>query len=330
MRLLGELELRRGDGPPLALPPSRRTRALLGYLVASAEPHSRSALCDLLWDGSDDPRASLRWSLTKLRDVVDDATAPRLQADRDKVAFRAADCRVDSLDMGALLQGEDIARLPLATLEDAAHSLQGEFLEGLELPACYRFHHWWMAERERFARWRRGVLEALVARLADDPPRALPHGRAMVAADPLDEAAHATLVRLLAAAGRYPEAETHYAYARDLLRRELSLPDGGALDEAIRQVRRQQRQAASAPRPPAPVAEPADDRPATGPSFIDLARPVRDGRRSSAATRNARPWTRRSPRRRRRRCCCCSASRASARPACSITWPSARRLRACG
>ena len=58
VRLLGDLELRRGEGPPLALPPSRRTRALLGYLVATGTPQSRSALCDLLWDGSDDPRAS--------------------------------------------------------------------------------------------------------------------------------------------------------------------------------------------------------------------------------------------------------------------------------
>ena len=75
VRLLGDLELRRGE-VLLPLPPSRRTRALLGFLVATASPQSRSALCDLLWDGPDDPRASLRWSLTKLRAVVDDAAGP--------------------------------------------------------------------------------------------------------------------------------------------------------------------------------------------------------------------------------------------------------------
>lgn len=275
LHLLGDLELRRGEGLPLALPPSRRTRALLGYLVATGVPQSRSALCDLLWDGSDDPRASLRWSLTKLRPVVDDATAPRLHADRDKVAFAASRCEIDSLQVGELLQGQDLARLPVDVLEDAARRLQGEFLEGLELPACYRFHHWWMAERERFARLRRSVLEALIAHLADDPQRALPHGRSMVAADPLDEAAHAMLVRLLAAAGRYPESEQHYAYARDLLRREVALPDGGALDETIRRVRRLQRQAASAPleaRSPAPAAPAGSTAPS--PSFIELARPA--------------------------------------------------------
>jgi DNA-binding SARP family transcriptional activator len=268
VRLLGELELRRGDLAPLALPPSRRTRALLGYLVATGAPQSRAALCDLLWDGTDDPRASLRWSLTKLRDVVDEEAAPHLQADRDKVAFAAGGCHIDSQRVTALLRGEDFKQLPIDTLEDAARALQGEFLDGLDLPVCYRFHHWCMAERERYARWRRDVLDALTTRLADDPQRALPHGRAMVAAEPLDEAAHATLVRLLHAAGRYPDAEQHYAYAREMLRREVALPDGGALDEAIRNARRQQRLAAAASQQQA--LSPPPTAPA-GVSFADLA-----------------------------------------------------------
>ncbi len=261
VRLLGDLELRRGDTAPLELPPSRRTRALLGYLVATAVPHSRAALCDLLWDGSDDPRASLRWSLTKLRPVVDEGAAQRLQADRDKVGFAAHGCHVDCVEIDAMLQERELSHLPLATLEQAARALHGEFLDGLELPACYRFHHWWMAERERYARRRRSVLEVLTTRLADEPERALPYGREMVATDPLAETAHATLVRLLAAAGRYPEAERHHAYARELLRREIALPDGGELDETIRAVRRRQRQLAAsaqgAAAPTAPVEAPS-------------------------------------------------------------------------
>jgi hypothetical protein len=27
--------------------------------------------------------------------------------------------------------------------------LRGEFLDGLDMPRCYRFHHWCMAERDR-------------------------------------------------------------------------------------------------------------------------------------------------------------------------------------
>lgn len=255
VRLLGDLQVRHDDDAPLALPPSRRTRALLGFLVAQGTPQSRSTLCDLLWDGPDDPRASLRWSLTKLRAVVDGAGVQRLYADRTRVGFEARDCEVDVVRVTGLLgDGADIGRLAIETLESAAMALQGEFLDGLELPACYRFHHWCITERERFARLRRAVLEGLITRLEGDPQRALPHARAMVTADPLAEAAHATLVRMLAAAGRYPDAEQHYDWARELLQREIALPAGGPLDEVIRAVRRQQRLlAAATPTVPGPM-----------------------------------------------------------------------------
>ncbi len=243
IRLLGDLALHRG-GVVVPQPPSRRTRALLGYLVATEAAQSRSTLCDLLWEGPDDPRASLRWSLTKLRPLVDDAQAQRLQADRERVGFDALQCEVDTARVRSLLAG-GIDAAPLAALEGAAALLQGEFLDGLDLPACYRFHHWCMALRERYGTQRREVLAALVSRLAPEPERALPYGHAMVAADPLAEAAHAALVRLLVAAGRYPEAERHYDWARELLRREVALAAGGPLDEAIHRARRGLREAGS-------------------------------------------------------------------------------------
>lgn len=252
IRLLGTVELRRG-GAELPLPPSRRTRALLGYLVATATPQLRSALCDLLWEGPDDPRAALRWSLTKLRAIVDDAAAQRLLADRERAGFVALHCQVDTVRVHSLLAA-GVETAALEALEEAARLLQGEFLDGLDLPACYRFHHWCMAERERHGALRRRLLEALVARLAGEPQRALPYGRAMVAADPLAEAAHATLVRLLAAAGHYPEAERHHEWARDLLQREVALPAGGPLDDAIHRARRELRAAAATP-VPVPQAE---------------------------------------------------------------------------
>ena len=90
IRLLGELRLQRG-ALAVALPASKRTRALLGFLAATAKPQTRQTLCDLLWDGPDDPRAALRWSLTKLRPLVNDAGAERLKADREHVVFSAGD-----------------------------------------------------------------------------------------------------------------------------------------------------------------------------------------------------------------------------------------------
>src|SRR5689334_13842762 len=86
IRLLGELEVSR-NGLALPLPPSKKTRALLAYLVLTSRPHRRERLCQLLWDVTDDPRAALRWSLSKLRTLCDDVETPRILTDGDSVGF---------------------------------------------------------------------------------------------------------------------------------------------------------------------------------------------------------------------------------------------------
>src|SRR6478735_9277444 len=94
IRLLNELEVS-SNGRTLELPNSRKTRALLGYLVLTAKPERRERLCDLFWDGPSDPRAALRWSLTKMRGMLDDDNAQRLVATRDLVYFDPIDTTID-------------------------------------------------------------------------------------------------------------------------------------------------------------------------------------------------------------------------------------------
>ena len=86
--------------------PSRcRRRRRRGRCSATSSPRRtpqpRQRLCDLLWDGPDDPRAALRWSLTKLRPLVDDDGAVRLVADRERVGFEAAGATVDLREASA-------------------------------------------------------------------------------------------------------------------------------------------------------------------------------------------------------------------------------------
>src|SRR6185503_16962829 len=49
IRLLGRLELHK-RGQAVALPASKKSRALLAYLVATTRPHLRDRLCELLWE----------------------------------------------------------------------------------------------------------------------------------------------------------------------------------------------------------------------------------------------------------------------------------------
>src|SRR5262249_40890099 len=145
IRLLGELEVLR-DGRPQTLPPSKKSRALLGYLVATARPQQRARLCDLLWDVPDDPRGSLRWSLTKIRPLVDDAGVTRAVADREPVGFVALGAAVDLHAVRTQLG--PIGDASTTALRAAAKLFRGEFLDGLDLPDCYRFHEWCIGERE--------------------------------------------------------------------------------------------------------------------------------------------------------------------------------------
>lgn len=245
LRLLGELQLVR-DGQEVSLPASKKTRALLAYLVATGEQHRRERLCDLLWDGPDDPRGELRWSLSKIRPLLNDGKAIRLKSDRSRVAFEPQDAAVDLARARELL--DDIPNAPLEALRTAVALFRGEFLDGLELPACYRFQAWCLAEREALSALRLTALGALVDRLRDSPEEALVPARALVAADPLSEVGQARVVQLLARLGRRREAIAQYEQARRVLERELRAPLTGALDRARRAI---------APRSVEPATQPA-------------------------------------------------------------------------
>ncbi|HEV3191366.1 MAG TPA: BTAD domain-containing putative transcriptional regulator, partial [Polyangiaceae bacterium] len=277
VRLFGEMAVER-RGAAVALPASKKTRALLGYLVATPTSQSRQRLCDLFWDGPDDPRAALRWSLTKLRPLVDDENAVRIVADRERVAFEPFGARVDLLE-ATTYSGSGVAAAGADALRRAAGALAGDFLEGLELPDCYRFHEWCTAERERFRTLRLSILDALVERIADaEPEEALAHARHRLSIDPLSDLAHATVVRLLARLGRNAEAQAQVDTCRRILERELGGRRSPALDVARTEI-------GKAAAPP-PIAHPV----AVGRTTSEpVARPVSEPAGLSASEPVARP-----------------------------------------
>jgi DNA-binding SARP family transcriptional activator len=229
LKLLGDVEVLR-DGEKLALPPSKKTRALLAYLALSTRPSRRDHLCELLWELPDDPRGSLRWSLSKLRRLVDDAECPRIIADRNQVSFDGEGVAIDVTALRALVDhGLDDASTE--ALQEAAECHQGNFLEGLELTQQHAFYAWCVSERDLVVSAQTRLLEALIGRLADEPDRALPHARALVVRSPYDEALRADLIRLLVHSGRRDEAEQQFRMGERLLK-EISATSRGLLANA--------------------------------------------------------------------------------------------------
>jgi len=256
LRFLGDMEVVRGHAA-VPLPPSKKTRALLAYLAVAGGRHRRDRLCSLLWDVADDPRGALRWSLSKLRAIVDEPERERIAADRDSVSFRALGARVDVLAIRERLAGGADA-LSVEDLEAAASELRGEFLEGLDLSDFHDFHAWCVAMREDVRKARVAVHEGLLRRLGADAPRALPFARALVQADPFSAPARAHLLRLLAATGRLREAADHFETARRILE-EAGPAAVAALTSSWEEIRRRARSAPAAVDAATPAAAPSHD-----------------------------------------------------------------------
>jgi DNA-binding SARP family transcriptional activator/tetratricopeptide (TPR) repeat protein len=224
IRLLGELEVVR-RGQPCPLPASKKTRALLGYLAVTGRPQTREQLCDLLWQGPDDPRAALRWSLAKLRSVLGPES---LVTDRERIGLGPVST---DLDVVRATGKGNLETLSVEVLAVAAERFRGELLEGLALPDCYRYHEWFVAERESARGLRISIVTALVRR-ASKPEEALRWAREHVALDPLSEEAHIRVIRLLGELGRRREAIAQFETCRRILAQETNTKPSPGLLEA--------------------------------------------------------------------------------------------------
>lgn len=154
IKTLGDLAIS-NDGQPLDLPPSKRTRALLAYLAVTARPHRRDRLCEVFWKLPDDPRSTLRWSLSKIRPLVNHADKERLVADRERVSLLTYDILIDIRDIE--MKVNDPFTLP-EELEAINIMLQETFLEGLDLPGQELFQQWLTAQRRMAAQLRGKVM----------------------------------------------------------------------------------------------------------------------------------------------------------------------------
>lgn len=203
VNILGSLAIT-SESIPIDLPASRKTRALFAYLLLVDRPQRREHLCDLLWDeGPDDPRGALRWSLSKLRPVVDHGRR-RLIADREAVAIDREGFVVDLQRAHHALDAEP----PVASdLMAALVALREPLLAGLDMPRHERFAIWLAAERAAAERLRRSLLHRFVVSIALSPEDRLPWAREWLEADPFNADAAVQLQETLQQLGRQDDAK---------------------------------------------------------------------------------------------------------------------------
>ena len=186
--LLGEPRVA-SCGREIPLPASRKARALLAFLVATGRPHRRERLCELFWDLPDDPKAALRWALSKLRSVVDAPDRPRIVADRERVHFNVEGVAVDIRDVHARLRQAQEAPT-IAELEAMARQLDAVLLDGLDGAGSAAFDSWLAAERDDARVAQIAVLRQLATHADLDATSAKRWQRAWQEADPEGAEAH--------------------------------------------------------------------------------------------------------------------------------------------
>ena len=206
IRLIGDLAVLR-NGDALVLPNSRKTRALLAYLILNPGRHRRERLCEIFWQIPDDPRGSLRWSLCKLRSLVNGAGVTRIIADRETVAFDPAGAAIDIFQLREAL-ANGCASLDTGKLAELASIASRGLLPGIDPSGQPDFARFLTRQRETFRAMRRELLCELIRRpLRQSPGDAASWLQELVEIEPYSVEAHATLIATLIRAGRKADAE---------------------------------------------------------------------------------------------------------------------------
>jgi DNA-binding SARP family transcriptional activator/TolB-like protein len=243
VRMLGPMTISR-DGQPLALPASRKVRALVAYLALSPHAITRSKLCELLWDVPNDPRGELRWCLSKARSILDEPGLRRVRTRDDTVELDFADCFVDAIEIARATQ-KGLQTIAPERLRTLCMLFAGDFLDGLEIDRSPQFNGWLIAERRRF----RGCHAALLEQLAGSVPGDEVFGylEKWLQLAPFDRRVHEILLNAFGQSGRIGEGEEHLAAT--IQHFEAEGLDSTSIRDAWRAVR------AQAARPPIVRAE---------------------------------------------------------------------------
>jgi predicted ATPase/DNA-binding SARP family transcriptional activator len=239
---------------------TQKTASLLAYLALHPDTkHTREELAELLWPEAAGAtgRQNLRTALHAIRRALEPpavAAGSALSADRESVRLVAGSFTTDVADFerAAAEAGDD-----RDALRRAAALYRGELL-----PGCYE--PWALAERRRLAAMNEKLLTRLLAALGEngDDGEAVDVAHRLIALDPLGEAAHRSLIRIYAEAGRVGAALDQYRALADALHDELGVEPSPETRDLVSVLRGKTSAGASAAAParaprPAPRPRPA-------------------------------------------------------------------------
>jgi DNA-binding SARP family transcriptional activator/TolB-like protein len=207
IQLLGPISVQQHK-TSVALPASRKVRALLAYLACADRPVSRTHLCELLWDVPNDPRGELRWGLSRLRSVINSEDHERISTVGDAIALDLSGCELDVASVMQAING-NLLDLSVEQLQRLHKRFRGEFAEGLEIDRNPEFAVWLGAQRRCYRDVHIAVLQVLVSRVENETLESRQCIESWLQLAPFDLHAHQALLTNLCRSGRVREGDEH-------------------------------------------------------------------------------------------------------------------------
>jgi DNA-binding SARP family transcriptional activator len=225
IQLLGRPRLVR-DGTDSYEFRSRKSWAVLAYLVLRERPPSRSQLAALLFCGADDPVRALRWSLSEIRrGLGDDGTVTG-----DPVRLRLSSASF--VDIDVVTRGSWSDAVGLA-------ELGSELLDGLVVRDAAAYDTWLLSQQRHVAAASEAILHEAALRSMSRGALDVAAGYAAraVAMNPLDENHQALLIRLYRLSGEDDAAAKQFAACIAVFERDLGAGPGATVEAAARAMR---------------------------------------------------------------------------------------------
>ena len=220
---------------------TRKTTALLAYLVAEGGLHSRDKLTALLWPDSEARQAQqgFRTTLVRLRErlqlALGDDRVPLL-VERERVGFDFS--LPYTLDLQIVSQAL-IVSASAAALVAAAQVIHGPFMEGFSLPDAPEFEGWIIGQSALWQPRANQIFDRLSQQqlASEHIDSALETVIRWLGQDSLNEEAHRRLMRLHFLNGDRAAALQAYEACRRLLAEEMHLPPEPATEAVVTHIR---------------------------------------------------------------------------------------------
>ena len=221
IHLLGSPSIENDGGPAYRFR-SRKSWAVLAFLLLAERPPTRTQLATLLFGSANDPLRALRWSLSEIRRAL----AEGASVDGDPVNL--------DLPPGSTVDVERLIKSNWAAAV-ALPGLGSDLLEGMAFRDAPAFESWLLSERSRFGAATEATLhEAALSSLSGGSHSdAIDFAVRLTALNPYDENHQALLIRCYRMAGDERAARRQYEACVDLYARELGGKPGPAVHNAL-------------------------------------------------------------------------------------------------